>query len=91
MSVKVKIAEPLRQLVNCREEAVEVDGYDVQECLEKLAVQFPDIKRWLYDEKGELLPYVHIYINEERNPDDGLTKQVKDGDELLILLTVTGG
>ena len=91
MSVKVKIAEPLRQLINCQEEAVEVDGYNIRECLDKLAVQFLDLKRWLYNEKGELLPYVHIYVNGERNPDDELTRQIKDGDELLILLTVTGG
>ena len=91
MSVKVKIAEPLRQLINCQEEAVEVDGHNVQECLDKLAVQFSDLKRWLYNEKGELLPYVHIYVNGERNPGDELTRQIKDDDELLILVTVTGG
>ena len=89
MSVKVKISEPLRQIINCQEETVEVAGYNVLECLENLAVQFPDINRWLYNEQGGLLPYVHIYINGD--PADELTKPLKNGEELLILLMVGGG
>lgn len=91
MSVKIKIPEPLRQLINCQEEVLEVAGHNVQECLENLEVQLPDIKRWLYNEQDELFPYIHIYVNTERDPADELTKPLKDGDELLILLMVAGG
>ncbi len=91
MSVKVEIPEPLRSLINCQEEVVEVAGYNVLECLENLAVRFPDIKRWLYNEQGELFPYINIYVNAERDPADELTKPLKDGDKLLILLMVGGG
>jgi len=91
VSVKVRFPELLRELIDCQEEVVEVAGYNVQECLENLAVQFPDTKRWFYNEQGELFPYIHIYVNGERDPADELTKPLKDGDELLILLMVGGG
>ena len=70
---------------------MEVAGYNVRKCLGNLAVQFPDLKRWLYNEQGELFPYIHIYVNGERDFTDELIKQLKDGDELLILLMVVGG
>lgn len=91
MSVKVRIPSPLCQLINCQEEVVEVAGYDVLECLDNLAVQFPAIKQWLYNKQGELFPYINIYVNGERDPADELTRPLKDGDELLILIMVAGG
>lgn len=91
MSVKVRIPSPLRQLINCPEEVVEVAGDNVLECLDNLAVQFPDIKQWLYNKQGELFPYIHIYVNGERDPTDELKRPLNDGDELLILVMVAGG
>ncbi len=53
--------------------------------------QFPKIKKWLYDKQGELRPQVWFLVNGERIYADKLTKQLNDGDELLILLAVGGG
>jgi molybdopterin converting factor small subunit len=87
MSVEVKIPLILRQFTN-RQEAVEVTAANVPECLNNLTAQFPSLRRWLYNKQGEVATHVHIFINGKQASADEL---LNDGDELLILLAVSGG
>ena len=66
-------------------------GHSAAECLHNLEVQFPDIRQWLYDKQGNLLPQVQFYVNGERVYADELANPLKDGDEVLILLAIGGG
>ncbi len=90
MSVKVRITSPLRELINCQE-VVEVEGHNVLECLDSLAVLFPDIKRWIYNKQGQLFPYIHFYIDGDKDATSELTAPLEDGNELLILIMIAGG
>ena len=90
MSVKVKIPSLLRQLTN-GQEVVEVTAYSVIECLDNLVVQFPGIRRWLYNKQGQLFPFVYVFVNGETVSTDELTNPLKDGDELLLLIAIGGG
>ena len=53
--------------------------------------QFPKIRKWLYDKQGALRPQVWFFVNGERIYADELTRQLNDGDELFILLAISGG
>ena len=90
MSVKVRISSLLRKYAN-GQELLEVTGYSPVECLHNLVVQFPDIRRWVYDKQGELRPQVWFFTNGERISADELTNPLKDGDELFIFLALGGG
>ena len=90
MSVKVRISSLLRKYAN-GQELLEVTGYSPVECLHNLVVQFPDIRRWVYDKQGELRPQVWFFTNGERISADELTNRLKDGDGLFILLALGGG
>jgi len=90
MSVKVRISSLLCKYAN-GQELLEVTGYSPVECLHNLVVQFPDIRRWVYDKQGELRPQVWFFTNGERISADELTNRLKDGDELFILLALGGG
>jgi len=90
VSVKVKISSLLRQLTN-GQEVVEVTAYSAIECLDNLVVQFPGIRRWLYNKQGQLFPFVHVFVNGETVSTDELTNPLKDGDELLLLIAIGGG
>ena len=90
MSVKVRLPSLLRKYAN-GQELLEVTGYSPVECLHNLVVQFPDIRRWVYDKQGELRPQVWFFVNGERRPADELTNSLKDGDELSIFLALGGG
>lgn len=90
MAVTVKIPQFLEHLTN-KIRSVEVNGSTVGECLKDLVKQFPEVKKELFDDKGEVIYYVDIYLNDESTYPETLTKPVKDGDEISIVLMLSGG
>ncbi len=90
MSIKVNIPSHLHNFTNGKSVA-EVTGNTVGECLDDLAKQFPGIETALFNNRGELLNYVDIYVNRESSYPEDLAKPVKDGDELHITLFVIAG
>ncbi|MCK4698392.1 MAG: molybdopterin synthase sulfur carrier subunit [Dehalococcoidia bacterium] len=90
MSVKVRIPLLLSKYAN-GQELLGVAGYSPIECAHNLVVQFPNIRRWLYDKQGELRPQAWFFVNGERIPADELTNLLRDGDELFIFLALGGG
>ena len=90
MAITVKIPVHLQHFTNNLDTA-EVNGNTVGQCLDHLVKQFPDIEEALFDENGNLLEYVDIYINGESAYPEELAKPVKDGDELSIILIIGGG
>lgn len=92
MSIKVKI-DPLLSNYTNKQRLAEVKGNTVSECLKHLAEQFPGLKAFTKD--GKLLAYqdcyLGVFVNGEivypKEPD----KPVKDGDELSVILMVSGG
>ena len=90
MGVKINIHKTQRQYTD-GQEAVEVQGKTVGECLKALIQKFPPIKESLFDGKGKLLSVVEIYVNMQSAYPDELAKPVKDGDEIHITLMLAGG
>lgn len=73
------------------QQVAEVSGKTVGECLVNLTERFPDIKRLLFDENGNLYDYLLIYVNKQSASSDELDKPVKDGDEIHIIVFIEGG
>ena len=90
MSVKVKIPSILRKYAN-RQELLDVTGYSAIECVHNLALQFPEMKRWLYDKEGELRPQVVFFVNGQGINADELTNPLNNGDEVSIFFAIGGG
>ena len=90
MAARIRISAIMRKSTNGRE-LVEVAGRTASEALHNLEVEFPKIRRWLYNKQGALRPQVQFYLNKERLRADELTKPLNDGDELFILLAFGGG
>ena len=90
MSVKINIPSYLQPFTGgC--DAVEVTGNTASECLLSLSKQFPDIGNKIFNEGGELIDYVSIYVNVEFVNVDELTKPINDGDELHVFYILGGG
>lgn len=90
MSVKINVYYFLPHLTNDRE-IVEVEGSTVSECLNDLITQYPAARDWLFEKNGELRKYLDIFVNlKETDPDD-LSTPVRDGDEIHIVMHLTGG
>ena len=90
MSVSIEISPILRQYTD--EQAVAlVSGNTVGQCLDDLITQYPQVRKWLFINDGQLHNEIDIYVNRESSYPEGLAKPVKDGDELHISIMIAGG
>ena len=91
MSQKVRIPTPLRKATN-NEEIVVVNAPTVGEAIIELETRFPEIKKRILDEAGEVRRFVNVYVNEEdiRFLQNQKTP-LKDGDEISIIPAIAGG
>ena len=90
MSIKMKICPILSRYTN-NQQAAEVNGSTVGECLDHLVKQFPDLRQALFDQNGRLYRYLNVYVNGGSAYPEEPVKPVKDGDNLHIVMIVAGG
>ena len=90
MAVKVHIHTTHRQLTNGAD-VVAVEGNTVGECLNQLVRQFPGMEKALFAKKDKLLNNVEVYLNHASAYPNELVKPVKDGDEIHLVVMLTGG
>ena len=90
MSVKVTISSLLKKLTD-GQETVEVSGHTLLECLQGVESKIPEIRKWVYDKEGKLRPQIWFFVNGEKLNADELTRTLNDGDEVSILLAISGG
>ncbi len=69
-----------------------VSGTTVQEVLEALSEQYPNLKKQLFSDTGELRHFVNIYKgDEDTRALQGLATPVAENDELSIVPSIAGG
>ncbi len=90
MSVKVNIPAYLQPYTKDTA-IIEVNGGTIEECLNDLVKQFPDMNKMVFTKDGKLHDYVGIYFKGEFAYADKLAKPVKNGEELHILYMIGGG
>jgi molybdopterin converting factor small subunit len=91
MSIKIDMFYPHMQEYAGNRKTVNVEGQTVGECLQDLAKQYPGVEKFVFDEKGKYLKHVFVYVNAESASKAGLKDPVKDGDEILVAVLITGG
>lgn len=88
---KILIPTPLRQFVN-GQDAVDITGATVGECLESLTSQYPDLRKNLYNDEGKLRSFVNVYLNDEDIRYMSKTGTAsKDADTISIVPSIAGG
>lgn len=72
--------------------SITVEAGKVSDAMTALTVQYPDLKKHLYDSNGELRSFVNIYVNDEdiRYKDQGDTR-INTTDEISIIPSIAGG
>jgi len=91
MSVNILIPTALRNYAG-GSDAIAVEASTVEAALDELTGKYPDLKKHLYNNEGQLRHFVNIYVNDEdiRYAEKGATP-VKDGDSLSIVPSIAGG
>jgi molybdopterin converting factor small subunit len=90
MSVNVHIHATHRQYTNGLK-VVSLEGSTVGECMNQLIKQFPGMEKALFAKKDQLLKNVEIFINQNSAYPNELSKPVKDGDEIHLVVMLAGG
>ena len=69
-----------------------VNAHNVQIALHVLSAAYPQLRRHLYTEQGELRSYVNVFVNEDDvRTLNGLDTPVGADDTLMIVPSIAGG
>jgi adenylyltransferase/sulfurtransferase len=91
MAVQILIPTALRQFAGERAE-LHADATTAGEALERLVTEHAELRRHLYNERGELRNFVNVYVNDEDiRHASRLATPVKDGDTISIVPAIAGG
>jgi sulfur-carrier protein adenylyltransferase/sulfurtransferase len=91
MAVNILIPTALRNYTG-GEDTVTVEASSVKSALDALTEKYPNLKKHLYNDEGQLRHFVNIYVNDEdiRYLEKNETP-IKDGDTLSIVPSIAGG
>ena len=91
MAVHVRIPTPLRRITN-GERVVEVSGGNLAQALADLDRRFPGIRAKILDDRGEVLQFVNIFVNEQDIRFlSGLQTPLGESAEVSIVPAMAGG
>ena len=87
----LRIPTPLRVYTGGKSE-VTVGGANVGDALSDLTTQYPAIKPHLFNEGGELRPFVNLFVSESNIKDlQGVETPIKDSDKFMLIPSIAGG
>jgi len=89
--VKIKIPTPLRRFTNEQSE-IEIESSSIKELIEVIGQKYPDLKKRLCDEEGNIRKFINVYVGEEDIRFlKGLDTEIKNEDEVNIVPAISGG
>ena len=87
----LRIPTPLRAYTNGQSE-VTVSGSDISDALNDLTAQYPALRPHLFNEGGELRPFVNLFVGENNIKDlQGVDTPIKDGEKIMLIPSIAGG
>jgi molybdopterin converting factor small subunit len=89
--ILLKIPTPLRAYTQGQNE-IPVKGSTVADAMQDLVAQYPSLQTHLFNGKGELRPFVNLFLNDENIRDlQGVQTPIGDGDLLKLIPSIAGG
>jgi molybdopterin converting factor small subunit len=88
---QLRLPTALRNFADNQKE-VELKGTTVRGALEDLSEMYPALQPHLFDEGGQLRPYINLFLNDTdiRNL-QGIDTRLGNGDRLLLIPSIAGG
>jgi molybdopterin synthase sulfur carrier subunit len=88
---KILIPTPLRKFT-ANTSSVEVGGETVGQSISQLVEKFPDLKKHLLDEQGNIRNFIRIYVGDEDIQSlNGADTALETGTVLSIIPAIAGG
>ena len=73
------------------QKTVEVAGATIRECVDRIGAQYPNVRKRILNQEGEVKSYVVICRNGRNTYPAELSEPVEDGDEISFLFLIDGG
>ena len=92
MGTTIFLPTALQQFAGQRDSLTVQSAGTVRQALDALVREHAELKKHLFDDKGQLRSFVNVFVNEEDiRAQQGLETPVRDGDEVAIVPSVAGG
>ena len=92
MKIKIKLLKPFSDVVGKDRFCLEFNGTNLEDLLKELINIYPKIRKEFYSEDNELTDYVVIFVNDKPfSVLNGIETKLKDNDEILFFIPVSGG
>jgi molybdopterin synthase sulfur carrier subunit len=92
MNISIKLLKPFSEAVDKNHFNFEFKGKTLDDLLDELILRYPRLKNELYSKKNELTEYVVIFVNDKPfSVLNGLKTKLKNNDEILFFIPVSGG
>lgn len=87
----LRIPTPLRAYTSGQSE-VNVSGANISDALTDLTTQYPALKPHLFNDAGELRPFVNLFVGENNIKDlQGVNTPIRDGEKIMLIPSIAGG
>ncbi len=87
----LRIPTPLRTYTNGKSE-VNVSGSNISDALKDLTVQYPGLKPHLFNEGGDLRPFVNLFVGENNIKDlQGVNTPIQESEKIMLIPSIAGG
>ena len=92
MKLKIKLLKPFSDAVSKSELELDFDGATLEDMLKVLVNRYPRLKKEFYTKTDELTDYMCMFVNDKPiSALNGINTELKNGDELLFFIPVSGG
>ena len=87
----LRIPSPLRPYADGVSE-IEVQAENVSQAMDNLTDQYPALRQHLFNDAGELRPFVNLFLNDEDiRYLQGIDTALAADDKLMIIPSIAGG
>jgi len=90
--IKIKLLKPFSDAVGKSELEVDFNGSTLEDLLKVLVDRYPKLKKEFYTETDELTEYICVFVNDKPiSALNGINTDLKNDDELLFFVPISGG
>ena len=69
-----------------------INGSNISDALNDLTTQYPALKPHLFNDGGDLRPFVNLFVGENNIKDlQGVNTPIKDGEKIMLIPSIAGG
>jgi adenylyltransferase/sulfurtransferase len=88
----LRIPTPLRTYAGGKSE-IQISGHTVAGAMQDLVDQYPDMKQHIFNEDGQLRPFINLFLGEDNIKDlpQGLDTPIGENQRLLLIPSIAGG